>query len=85
MTRRDLGFVVMLALVVAGMILALSRIRFDDELGVPDLPPFAWGVLLGLAVGLRAKGRLGEYRQAARHTFLGVGRGHLDLLHGRRP
>lgn len=81
LTRRDLTVVIGLTLCAIGATVAVTRITSN---GIPDLPPGAWWFLAGLALGLRAKGRLGEYRQAYRHTIHGVGRGHLNLIRGRR-
>ncbi len=83
--RRDGVAIAAGVLLVAAVAGALYNLRQLQAGLIPDLPREAWWLLAGLAIGMRTKGRLGEYRQAARHTLLGVGRGHLDLIHGRRP
>lgn len=71
--------------IVFGAALAVWRlIAGGASLGVPDLPSGAWWFLAGALCMVRVKGRLGEYRQAARHTFLGVGKGHLALIRRKR-
>lgn len=73
------GTVALIAGVTGAVVNALALLHIT---GVPDLPQWAWGALGGALLMIRVKGKMGEIRQAARHTFLSVGMGHARQIFG---